>query len=61
MKAKGPRLCCECEKMMHGCRASIQDTDGNPLAWVCPKCWRELDYERFLYKHNEGKEEKVNA
>ena len=50
MKAKGYQNCWECGKSMERCRAVTVHPDGS-VEWCCRRCWRDLEMERYLYKH----------
>ena len=47
-------LCVECKKKMERCRAVSVDETGD-VSWVCRRCWREREYDNYLYAHLEGK------
>lgn len=46
---KGFKCCFECGRKMERCRGVSVDEAGE-VQWVCPKCWRELEYEKYMTK-----------
>lgn len=50
MNAKGFKLCWECGKKRERCRAAMVH-DGGVIEWVCRRCWRELNYDQYLYEY----------
>jgi hypothetical protein len=50
MSNKKKTVCYECDRERERCRAATVDADGN-VVWICPTCWRDLDYDRYLYEH----------
>lgn len=49
-RMKDPKLCSECGKLRERCRAAVADAEGE-IMWVCRACWRDLDYDQYLYQH----------
>lgn len=43
------RLCCECGRNRERGRRALCDTEGY-IHFVCPQCWKELDYIDFFFK-----------
>jgi hypothetical protein len=39
---------------MDGCRGYCVDAEGNIL-WTCPKCWRLLEYDKYIYNFTRDK------
>ena len=50
MANKKTAICYECDRERNRCKAASVDEEGN-VVWVCPACWREFDYDRYLYEH----------
>ena len=46
----GNKVCAECHKLRERCKAAMTDERGE-VEWVCPKCWKEYDYDKYLYEH----------
>lgn len=44
------QVCWECNRERERCKAVHVDETGK-VEWVCPKCWRDLDYDKYLYFH----------
>jgi hypothetical protein len=53
MKAKGEQVCWECNKARERCKAATVNENGK-VEWVCPQCWKALDYDKYLYEHRLG-------
>jgi hypothetical protein len=51
---KGYQVCAECDRQMERCRACTQLADGT-IVWVCRQCWRDLDYDKYMYEHRTPK------
>jgi len=49
-----PILCDECGNKRERCKIAFVGVDRT-LHLVCPACWRDLDYDRYLYEHLEAK------
>lgn len=49
-RQKEGKICSECGKERERCRVYTQDPDGN-LVYICRQCWRDLEYDRYLYEH----------
>ena len=47
---KDAKVCTACGKLMERCRAATQRADGE-IEWVCRRCWRELEYDKYMYEH----------
>lgn len=47
----GYQVCSECLRQMERCRIAHADTDGK-LVYVCRQCWRDLDYDKYMYEHH---------
>lgn len=39
--------CAECDRKRERCRAAVRRVGGK-VDYVCPQCWRRLDYEGFM-------------
>lgn len=50
---RGEHVCSECLRKRNRCRISTVNIDGS-LVYVCRQCWKEKEYDRFLYKHLEA-------
>jgi hypothetical protein len=46
------QVCAECRHKRERCRAAAQHRAGN-VAWVCPRCWKALQYDDFLNRKGE--------
>ena len=42
--------CWECGRDMQRCRPVYTQQNGE-VAWVCRQCWRDLDFDGYLYEH----------
>ena len=51
MKDKPWHVCSECNKERQRCRAVSVDAEGT-ITWVCRQCWKDLDYDHFMYEHH---------
>lgn len=51
MKSKKQQVCRECSRLRDRCKAVSLD-EGGEIVWICPRCWREKDYDAFLYEHH---------
>lgn len=51
-------ICWECNRERERCiAASIVQIDDRPeIQYVCRQCWRDLDYEKYMYQHRDGSE-----
>lgn len=47
---KKREICWNCSKERERCKAVSVDEDG-VIEWVCPQCYRDLEYEKYLYEH----------
>ena len=43
-------ICWSCNKLRERCKA-VQTSPNGEVEYCCPRCWRELDMDRYLYKH----------
>ena len=46
------KLCSDCLKPRDRCRAVTVNLRGE-VEYICPRCWRELNYDTYLYKHRQ--------
>ena len=55
MNAKGWEVCWNCGKQKERCRAaSVREVDDRPeIEWICRQCWRDLDYDKYLYEYKQ--------
>lgn len=52
MSQKKREVCWECGKERERCKAATVNRHGD-VEWICPQCWREWDYDRYLYEHKQ--------
>lgn len=53
-KPKEWNECSECEREMQRCREVTQGV------WVCRKCWKKLDYDKYMYEHRQETVQEVS-
>ena len=53
MNAKGKRVCWECGRERDRCRAITVHKEGE-IEWVCPQCFRNLEYDKYLYEYKQN-------
>lgn len=39
--------CWECSRKRERCKPAAV-TESGETVWICPECWRELDYEKYV-------------
>ena len=44
------KVCAECHRPAKRCRAASVQPNGE-IEWICVRCWKELDYDHFLYEY----------
>jgi len=54
---KSRQICFECDKERERCRESTREVTGNVI-WVCPQCWRDLEYDKFMYDYKLRRDDK---
>ena len=47
MKAKGRVCCWECGQERQRCK-KVSVTENGEVVWICPNCYHELDYEKYV-------------
>lgn len=47
--------CWECNRKMERCRAVTVEDDT--VIYVCRQCWRDLNYDKYLYEHKKVDDE----
>lgn len=51
------QTCSQCDRKMERCRAASVDENG-VVEWVCRQCWKDLNYDQYLYEHKVKDEDK---
>jgi hypothetical protein len=52
----GKHVCAYCDRERDRCRVVTIYINGGP-EYCCPKCWREQDFDRYLYKYKQVRNE----
>lgn len=47
--------CIECHRIRERCKA-VNTLPTGEVEFVCPKCFKELEYDKFLYAYRQGKD-----
>lgn len=49
MDVQHKKACSECKNRRERCRAVSVDPDTDEVQYVCPRCWRDLEYDVYMY------------
>lgn len=54
------RKCCECHLSQKQCIPTVQHVNKT-VDYVCPRCFKRLQYEQFLYEYRQETETETHA